>query len=61
MSTTARQLGGALGVAATASVIAAHGLGGAQAFREVFLICAALSLVAAVIGLGLSRTLVKES
>ncbi|HEY3478466.1 MAG TPA: DHA2 family efflux MFS transporter permease subunit, partial [Streptomyces sp.] len=61
MSTTARQLGGALGVAATASVIAAHGLGGATAFREVFLICAALSLVAAVIGLGLTRTLGKKS
>lgn len=61
MSTTARQLGGALGVAATASVIAAHGLGGATAFREVFLICAVLALVAAAIGMSLTRTLVKES
>ncbi|SFF32573.1 drug resistance transporter, EmrB/QacA subfamily [Actinacidiphila alni] len=56
MTTTARQLGGALGVAATASVIAAHGTDGARAFREVFLVCAALAAVAALIGLGLTRT-----
>ncbi|MFJ2637022.1 DHA2 family efflux MFS transporter permease subunit [Streptomyces sp. NPDC087422] len=61
MTTTARQLGGALGVAATASVIAAHGLDGTRAFREVFLVCAALAAVAAVVGLGLTRTLAKES
>jgi hypothetical protein len=42
-------------------VIAAHGLDGARAFREVFFICAALAAVAALVGLGLTRTLTKES
>ena len=55
MTTTARQLGGALGVAATASVIAAHGVGGAQAFRDVYLVCAGLAAAAAAVGLGLGR------
>ncbi|WP_333768294.1 DHA2 family efflux MFS transporter permease subunit [Streptomyces sp. IBSBF 2435] len=61
MTTTARQLGGSLGVAATASVIAAHGIGGPQAYRDVFLICGALAAVAALVGLAMSRTAAKES
>ncbi|WP_327291822.1 DHA2 family efflux MFS transporter permease subunit [Streptomyces sp. NBC_01198] len=61
MTTTARQVGGALGVAATASVIAAHGIAGPQAYRDVFLVCAALAAVAALVGLAMARTLVKES
>ncbi|MGW5352337.1 DHA2 family efflux MFS transporter permease subunit [Streptomyces sp. NPDC004031] len=61
MTTTARQLGGSLGVAATASVIAAHGLAGPQAYRDVFLVCALLAAGAAVVGLAMGRTLPKES
>lgn len=61
MTTTARQLGGALGVAATASVIAARGVGGAQAYRDVYLVCGALAAVAALVGLAMARTAVKES
>jgi hypothetical protein len=54
-------LGGALGVAATASVIAARGVGGPQAYRDVYLTCGALAAVAAVVGLAMARTLSKES
>ncbi|NJP47458.1 DHA2 family efflux MFS transporter permease subunit [Actinacidiphila epipremni] len=61
MTTTARQLGGALGVAATASVIAARGVGGPQAYRDLYLTCGALAAVAAVVGLAMARTLSKES
>jgi EmrB/QacA subfamily drug resistance transporter len=61
MTTTARQLGGALGVAATASVIAAHGVAGPQAYRDVFLVCGMLAALAALVGLAMARTLVKES
>nr|WSX73788.1 DHA2 family efflux MFS transporter permease subunit [Streptomyces sp. NBC_00899]WSX80149.1 DHA2 family efflux MFS transporter permease subunit [Streptomyces sp. NBC_00899] len=61
MTTTARQLGGSLGVAATASVIAAHGIAGPQAYRDVFLTCGAVAAVAALAGLAMARTLVKES
>jgi EmrB/QacA subfamily drug resistance transporter len=50
MSTTARQLGGSLGIAATASVLAARGLGGPQAFCGVFLVCAVLAALGAVVG-----------
>ncbi len=61
MTTTARQLGGSLGVAATASVIAAHGMAGPQAYRDVFLVCALLAAGAAAVGLAMARTLPKES
>ncbi|MFG1807246.1 DHA2 family efflux MFS transporter permease subunit [Streptomyces sp. NPDC049040] len=61
MTTTARQLGGALGVAATASVIAAHGIGGAQAYRDVFLVCGVLAAVAALVGTAMARNPVRES
>ncbi|SHN11967.1 DHA2 family efflux MFS transporter permease subunit [Actinacidiphila paucisporea] len=61
MTTTARQLGGSLGVAATASVIAAHGIAGPQAYRDVFAVCGGLAAVAALVGLAMARTLVKES
>lgn len=57
MSTTARQLGGALGAAATGAIIAAHRLGGPQAFRDVYLACALLAGAAAVVGLTMPRTL----
>ncbi|GGO95453.1 MFS transporter [Wenjunlia tyrosinilytica] len=53
LTTTARQLGGALGVAAMAAIVAARGLGGPQAFLDVFLFCALASGAAAVAGLGL--------
>ncbi|WUH94260.1 DHA2 family efflux MFS transporter permease subunit [Streptomyces sp. NBC_00433] len=61
MTTTARQLGGSLGIAATASVIAAHGIAGPQAYRDVFAVCGALAVVAALVGLAMARTLAKES
>ncbi|MFI0901392.1 DHA2 family efflux MFS transporter permease subunit [Streptomyces sp. NPDC020983] len=61
MTTTARQLGGSLGVAATASVIAAHGVAGPQTYRDVFLVCALLAAGAAAVGLGMARTLPKEA
>ncbi|CAG7657307.1 membrane hypothetical protein [Actinacidiphila bryophytorum] len=61
MTTTARQLGGSLGVAATASVLAAHGVAGPQAYRDVFLTCGLVAAVAALAGLAMARTLVKES
>jgi hypothetical protein len=50
MSTTARQLGGSLGIAATASVLAARGLDGPQAFCDVFLVCAVLAALGSVVG-----------
>lgn len=50
MSTTARQLGGSLGIAATASVLAARGLGGPQAFCDVFLVCAVLAALGSAAG-----------
>jgi hypothetical protein len=50
MSTTARQLGGSLGIAATAAVLVARGMGGAQAYCEVFLVCAVLAALASVVG-----------
>ena len=55
MTTTARQLGGALGVAATGAIIAAHPAAGPHAFREVYLACALLACAAAVIGVALTR------
>lgn len=61
MTTTARQLGGSLGVAATASVIAAHGIGGPQAYRDVFLVCGVLAAGAALVGLAMVRTPARES
>jgi hypothetical protein len=57
MSTTARQLGGALGAAATGSIIAAHRPGGPQAFRDVYLACVLLAGAAAMVGLAMSRTM----
>ncbi|WP_329370854.1 MFS transporter [Streptomyces sp. NBC_00669] len=57
MSTTARQLGGALGAAATGAIIAAHRLGGPQAFRDVYLACVLLAGASAVVGLAMSRTM----
>jgi EmrB/QacA subfamily drug resistance transporter len=57
MSTTARQLGGALGAAATGAIIAAHRLGAPQAFRDVYLACVLLAAGAAIVGLAMSRTL----
>ncbi|SEO10135.1 drug resistance transporter, EmrB/QacA subfamily [Actinacidiphila rubida] len=61
MTTTARQLGGALGVAATGAIIAARTGGGPQAFRDVYLACALLAACAAVVGLAMARTYGKES
>jgi len=61
MTTTARQLGGALGVAATGAILAAHAAGGPQAFRDVYLACALLAAAAAAVGLAMARTLAKES
>jgi EmrB/QacA subfamily drug resistance transporter len=61
MTTTARQLGGALGVAATGAILAAHGTGGPQAFRDVYLACALPAAAAAAVGVAMTRTLAKES
>ncbi|SEG58239.1 drug resistance transporter, EmrB/QacA subfamily [Actinacidiphila yanglinensis] len=59
MSTTARQLGGALGAAATGTIIAAHHVGSVQAFRDVYLACALLAATAASVGLAMTRTLTR--
>ncbi|WP_225845811.1 MFS transporter [Streptomyces sp. HPF1205] len=61
MTTTARQVGGALGVAATGSIIAAHSVGGPRAYQDVYLACAVLAAVAALLAPALARTIVKES
>jgi EmrB/QacA subfamily drug resistance transporter len=53
LNTTARQLGGALGVAAVAVILAERGLGGPLGFREVFLFSGVAAAVAALAGLGL--------
>jgi MFS family permease len=61
MTTTARQVGGALGVAATGSIIAAHSLTGPRAFQDVYLACAVLAAAAALLAPALARTITKES
>jgi len=50
---TARQLGGALGVAAAAAILTAGGPSPAR-FRDVFLMCALASALAAIAGVGLA-------
>lgn len=56
MTTTARQLGGALGVAATGAILAAHPAGGPAPFREVCLACALLAAAAGAVALATYRT-----
>jgi EmrB/QacA subfamily drug resistance transporter len=55
LNTTARQLGGALGIAAVAAVLAERGIGEVLGYRESFLLTGVLALVAAVAGLLLLR------
>lgn len=53
---TARQLGGALGIAAAAVILTERGLTSALGFREVFLFTGVSALTAALAGLGLARS-----
>ena len=55
LNTTARQLGGALGIAAVAAVLAARGVGVPLGYRESFLLTGILALAAAIAGLLLLR------
>lgn len=55
LNTTARQLGGALGIAAVAAVLAERGIGEVLGYRESFLLTGVLALVAAFAGLLLLR------
>ncbi|MFE0251646.1 DHA2 family efflux MFS transporter permease subunit [Streptomyces sp. NPDC059010] len=55
LNTTARQLGGALGVAAAAVILAERGIAGPLGFREIFLFSAIAAAVAALSGLALLR------
>src|SRR5215207_4599435 len=55
LNTTARQVGGALGIASVAAVLAARGVGVPLGYRESFLLTGALALAAAIAGLLLLR------
>lgn len=56
LNLTARQVGGALGIAAVAVILAERGLFGPLGYREIFLFCGAAAAVACIAGLGLLRS-----
>jgi len=55
MNTTARQIGGALGVAATAVLLTRADVGPTQSFLQVFLMCGIAAMLSALVGMLLLR------
>ncbi|MFI8183665.1 MFS transporter [Actinacidiphila glaucinigra] len=54
MNLTARQIGGALGTAMLAAIMAAHSAPGIDAFHDLYRVCTAVTVVAALAALGLT-------